>query len=126
MATKQNLKDLPRGDTWDFEFEFKDSDGNSIDVTDYDLQFTLRDKLIDTIEVDDSSAIIAVDKTVHDQPDDDPVNGFVTFRVPYTKTQVCNKSFYYYDFQVLIDAVPFTLFYGTISIVKDRTTRTTV
>ena len=126
MATKQNLKDLQSGDTWDFEFEFKDSDGNSIDVTDYDLQFTLRDKLIDTVEVDDSSAIIAVDKAVHDQPDDDPGNGFVTFRVPYTKTQVCNKSFYYYDFQVLIDAVPFTLFYGTISIVKDRTTRTTV
>ena len=83
---------LVRSDTYDFNIKFQDSDGAAIDITGYEVWFTVRTGLPKTSVTDDTDAVISKSYT----------NGGVTGIIPVSLSSEdtnINVKTYKYDVQ---------------------------
>lgn len=108
---------LIRGDDWDWQFTFVDSDSNPMDITNWVIWFTQKTNLGDADPgvFQHSQAITALES--------DPTNGVANFNVPNAKTINSSVEKVYYDIQVVNTnaGVVKTIQHGAMKAVADRT-----
>jgi hypothetical protein len=92
---------IKRGDSKEKFINFTDADGQPIDITDYIIRFTVREKsgvdLTDTEDDDDALIAIVVDEHI------DAANGQTGFEITKEQTNLKPKT-YFYDIQVTTPA----------------------
>lgn len=109
------LSDFYRGDSLEFEMNFKDKNGVPINITGAKIYFTLKEQPTDP----DDKAKIQIMQSTHS----DPVNGYTIFEVPasYTKNLKPLQS-YYYDFQIVFaNGKVKTITSGKVKVLQDIT-----
>lgn len=105
------------GDDKDLNLSVKDSDGNAVDITNYDIFFTVKKDIGDS----DNDAVIKVDQTVSSGSD-----GTVTITIPKSQTTDLTPMTYVYDIQWkdTSDKIK-TLLVGDFNVEQQVTQRTT-
>jgi len=113
---EHNLETLYRGDSREYNLTFTNSNGESINITDWKIYFTIKLSCIDG----DNKAVIKKDITIHD----DPINGKTKIILLPNDTNVIKPDKYWYDIQVKRgeDNI-LTLLRGRIEILTDITRR---
>lgn len=112
---KYNLVGV-RGDSWSRTINFKNQAGSPIDITGWEIFFTVKTALSDT----DTNAVLQKNITSHT----DPLNGLSA--ISFTAAETNNVSGkYHYDIQVKkSDGTIKTYLYGEITFLEDSTRRT--
>lgn len=121
MATKVDLADEVRGDTWTLSVAFVDTDGNAIDITNYQYWWTV--KLDPTAADTDLDGTNGVQVTTVAN-DANAANGILTITVPATDTANLLASQYSYDIQEKNGSIITTLLMGKIKVISDITRST--
>lgn len=87
MTTIENIR---QGDTAIFEIDY----GVDTDMTGWIFSFVLKKNFSDDV------AILQVDTTAGDEPEDDETNGYALLKVPSTLTKELEPSKYYFALKV--------------------------
>ncbi len=118
------LSSFYRGDTRTYKFAFTDSAGAAVDITGWQLWFTLKSDP----SVLDAEADLQVSTTAGDQSGDDPVNGIMYLVVTSTDTESLALGRYHYDIQrVTPNTTPpsvETILRGRLKVLEDVTRST--
>ena len=115
-----SLSPFYRGDTKTFNLSFKDSAGVSIDITDHELWFTMKESITDT----DANAVFQ--KMIVFPAGTESENGSGTLTLDSTETGAINPGIYFFDIQKVIPETPpvvATLMSGKITVLQDVTQR---
>ena len=107
---------IKRGDTWSKTMYFNDENNANIDITGWEIRFTVKAKIDDP----DSAAVISKIITVFS----DPISGIAEIELTPTDTNQAIGS-YVYDIQVKTNVGEiYTIIEGILTITKDITQRT--
>lgn len=119
-ATKQNLDSIHRGDDRTYTVQFRDSDGNAIDISATTLWHTLKENEDDT----DANAVLQVSTTFPSDATSQAGNG--TISIADTDTASLTPGIrYFYDFQwVDSSGNIYTVGWGRIKVEQDTTIST--
>lgn len=114
---RRNLPAIIEGDDVTHTMQFTDGDGNAIDISDWTVFVTVKDKLRDS----DDDALISKDITSHD----DAVNGKTSFSFTSSETADLDGG-KHYDIQLkkADDSIQ-TILKGSVHFKDGVTTRTT-
>jgi len=113
MPITETCFSIKRGDNFSRTIIFEDADGSPIDVTGWELRFTVKAKITDP----DSSAVIA--KVINTFSD--PTSGIIELELTSTDTNQIIGS-YLFDIQIkTANNEIFTILEGIITITQDVT-----
>jgi len=111
MGVEQVCLSIKRGDSWSKTMYFNDADGNNIDITGWEIRFTVKAKIDDP----DSAAVISKIITTFSNP----TAGIAEISLTPTDTNQVIAS-YVYDVQCKTSTGEvYTIIEGIITITKD-------
>ena len=114
-----SIPDIYRGDTLNYNFTFKDKDGNAIDISSTTLWFTMKRS------PSDKDASAALQDSVTFPADANSVAGLGSIAIAATDTALLTPGVtYYYDFQWVDGTEVTTLAAGTVTALQDITIST--
>lgn len=115
-----DLNDFYRGDTREFILAFVDGIGVAIDISEWTIFFTMKEKESDT---DDEAKIT---KDIEPSEHSDPTNGKTKFTLEASETGDLESRNYYYDIQAKKkNGDIITVTKGRVQVLIDVTRRTT-
>lgn len=115
MTTEKEYR-VKRGDDFILYFEFVDDAGEAVDITDWTLFVTVKEREED----DDEDAVASAEQASHTSP----TGGTTKLKIPAADMDALEGAFHY-DVQVKNDADEiFTLLSGTMYVGADKTRRT--
>lgn len=118
MSTKATLSSFFRGDTKQYNLEFKEQNGAPINIVGHELWFTLKSN------IDDSDDDAILQKKVVAPDGNNSENGLITIMLSSTDTESIAPGTYQYDIQKTIPGSPpivATIMAGQIAVLADVT-----
>lgn len=124
MTVNINLEEKARGDLWRYKFTFVDDAGDPVDITNWEIWFTLKTDPEDT----DGNAALQHMHVASQGANDNASVGLCYMEVDSADTDVLAIQTYHYDFQYVIPATSplevHTISYGKLKVVRDITRST--
>lgn len=97
MTLVEDVFETYQGDDDPFELEFIDKKKEEIDITNYGIQFSVKEALLDEVLIEKSSENInEIEKT-------DPVHGIAIVYICSMDTEYLDVGSYEYDVQIIIN-----------------------